>query len=163
MSKSQNILKWADSNKKTIIIVSAVILSVVLTIWLGKKIFSWVSGMINETKIKNESENHTGTSVTSTLQFKSLVGRIFDAVYRLGTNEAEIYNVLNELRTQADWECLKRTWESFYNSLPKITRVGLLTGGTWPTLIGTLQHELTQSELQHCREILETKGIVPDF
>lgn len=155
--------KWINDNRKPLLIAAGVILAIALTIWVGKKIFSWVSGKINETKIINDSEDHTGTNVTSTLQFKSLAVRIYDAVYRFGTNEAEIYNVFNELRTQADWECLKRTWNSFFNSLPNITRAGLLLGGTWPSLIGTMQHELTQSELQHCREILQSHNIVPDF
>lgn len=163
MSKSKNILKWADSNKKTILIVSAVILSVVLTIWLGKKIFAFVAKKINQAKIKNDSENHTRTDVTGTLQFGSLVTRIIEAVKGVGTNEQEIYNVLGELRTQADWDALKRTWSAAYSGLGKLQQFVIYTSGCRATLSSTLFAELDASELQHCREILIANGITPDF
>ena len=157
-----NAKKWLSDNK-TIVIIAAIIVAIVATLWAGKKIYTWIASKINESKIRNDSEEHTGTSITNTLQFKLLVERIFDAVYRLGTNEDEIYNVLAELRTQADWECIKRTWSSFYTSLPRVTQVGLQLGGTYPTLIGTFQHELNAKEIQRCRDILTDKGITPDF
>lgn len=155
--------KWASENKKTILIAAAVIVSVIVTLWLGKKVYHWAVSKINKIKIVNDSEEHTGTAATSTLQFNALVDRLFDAVYRFGTREDEIYNVLNELRTQADWEVLKRTWQESITSMPRITQVGLGIGGTKPTLIGTLYHELNRSELQECRDILISHGITPDF
>lgn len=155
--------QWASDNKKTILIVSAVVLSVVVTIYFGKKIYRYVVSKINNAKIVNDSESHTGTNVTPTLQFGALVDRLFDAVYRFGTKEQEIYNVLNELRTQADWEALKRTWQTAIMSWPTLFRAGLFLGGTKATLIGTLYHELNSSELQQCRDILISHGITPDF
>ena len=163
MSKSQNIMKWADSNKKTIIIVSAVIVSVVLTIWLGKKVFEFVAKKLNQAKIKNDSEDHTGSNVTGTLQFGSLASRIIEAVKGVGTNEQEIYNVLGELRTQADWEALKRTWAAAYAGLGKLAQFTLYAAGCRYSLTSTLFAELDSDELQHCREILTANGITPDF
>lgn len=155
--------KFLSDNKKTILILSAVVVSIIITIWAGKKVYRWVVSKLNETKIINDSEAHTGTTITPTLQFKSLVQRLFDAVYPIGTHEAEVYNVLNELRTQADWECLKRTWYDSIRNLPTITIVGLSLGGTKKSLIETLYKELSVSELDKCREILASKGITPDF
>lgn len=160
---AQNAGKWFADNKRTILIVVIVVVAILLTRWAGKKIFGFIADKINEGKIKNESEQHTGSSVTSTLQFGSLVNRLFEAMYKFGTNEDEVYNVLGELRTQADWECLKRTWSSFIQSQPKITQVGLIVGGTMPTLVGTLFKELNSRELQRCRDILAEKGIDPGF
>lgn len=155
--------KFLEENKKTILIVSAVVVSIAITIWAGRKIYRFVVSKINETKNINDAEEHTGTTVTPTLQFNSLVQRLFDAMYPIGTNEAEVYNVLGELRTQADWECLKRTWYSSIISLPKITKVGLSLGGTKTSLVETLYNELNASELEQCRQILTSKGIAPDF
>lgn len=155
--------KFIADNKKTILIVSAVVLSIILTIWAGKKVYRWVVSKLNESKNITDAEEHTGTPVTPTLQFKSLMQRLFDAVYPIGTNEAEVYNVLGELRTQADWECLKRTWYDALRSLPTITQVGLSLGGTKTTLIETLYNELDASELARCRNILISNGITPDF
>ncbi len=156
-------LKWADSNKKTILIVSAVILSVVLTIWLGKKIFAFVAKKLNQAKIKEDAETHTGSNVTVTLLFGSLVTRIIEAVKGVGTNEQEIYNVLGELRTQADWDALKRTWSAAFASLGKLQQLTLYVSGGRATLVTTLFAELSSSELQHCRDILTRNGITPDF
>lgn len=155
--------KWVSDNKKPILIIVAVIVSIALTIWIGKKIYAWVVGKINEAKIVNDSEDHTGTSVTSTLQFKSLVVRLIEATRLWGTNENEIYNVLGELRTQADWEALKRTWVISYQNANKVAQLSFYIGGCQSTLIGTLYSELDESELQHCREILQSHGITPDF
>ena len=155
--------KFIAGNKKTILIVSAVVLSIIITIWLGKKAYRWIVLKITATKNINAAEAHTGTPVTPTLQFKELVQRMFDAVYPIGTNEAEVYNVLRELRTQADWECLKRMWYDSITSLPTITQVGLSLGGTKSSLIETLYKELSASELQQCREILSGNSITPDF
>jgi hypothetical protein len=88
-----------------------------------------------------------------------------NAVSGPGTNESEIYSVLAELRTQADWEYLQRYWE---NSMDKVN-IGwgglILSGmmGIATTLIGTLKSELTKKELQHCRDILTENGITPGF
>ena len=155
--------KWVADNKKVILIVAAVVVSFLLTIWAGKKIFSWITNKIDESKIENDSEDHTGTSMTQTLQFNNLVVRLVEATRLWGTNETEIYNVLNELRTQADWEALKRTWANSYSKMNQVAQMAFYIGGCKTTLIGTLYSELSESELQHCREILENHGIIPDF
>lgn len=155
--------KWLVDNRKKVLIISAVIVAVIVTLWAAKKIYKWAANKISAAKLKNAAEEHTGTSVTSTIDWSSLFSRMLDAVYPLGTNEDEVYSVLGELRTQADWEVLKRAWTQWYTGLPTITQFGFRLGGTMPTLVETLYKELTSSELQHCREILEAKGISPDF
>lgn len=116
-------------------------------------------------KAKNAAENYTGTTTTPDMDFTSLRDRIISAVSGPGTNESEIYSVLSELRTQADWEYLQRYWE---NSMLKenIGWGGLILSGMLgmaTTLEATLKSELTKKELQKCRDILIENGIEPGF
>lgn len=151
--------KWLADHKKIILIVVAVIVAV----WIGRKAVEWFTRKANEVKIKNDAEQHTGTSVTSTMAFGDLINRLFFATWRIGTDEDEVYNVLGELRTQADWETLKRMFAEKFASANKVAQLNYITWGVRPTLIGTLNSELDGEELQHCREILQSKRIIPDF
>ena len=99
------------------------------------------------------------------MDFASLRDRIASAVSGPGTDEEEIYSVLSELRTQADWEYLQRYWENSMENA-NIGWGGLILSGMLgmaTTLEATLKSELNKKELQRCREILEDHGITPGF
>lgn len=160
--KTNGITKFIKKPPKGLV-VALVVLVVLLVCWFvfGKQLWR---NLVNK-RSRNESEVYTGTNTTQYMDFKSLRDRIVSAVSGLGTNESEIYAVLGELRTQADWEYLQRYWE---NSFDK-SNIGwggiVLSGmmGVATTLEATLHSELTKKELQHCRDILTAKGITPDF
>ena len=149
--------------EKRAIAIALTVVVVLVVCWLvfGKNLWR----KIVNTKAMNDAESHTGTNVTPHLDFPRLRDRLFDAIAWPGTDEDEIYSVLVELNTQADWEYLQRYWE---NSMSKqnIGWGGLILSGMMGasvTLIGTLKSELNRKELQRCRDILEGKGIVPGF
>lgn len=145
------------------VIIALVVVAVIVVCWFafGKQLWlNYVNG-----KARDDAESYTGTNTTPAMNFAGLRDRLMNAVSGPGTNESEIYSVLAELRTQADWEYLQRYWE---NSMDKVN-IGwsglILSGmmGIATTLIGTLKSELNRKELQRCREILAGKHIEPGF
>lgn len=158
----KEIQKYFPRLPKGVIIAIAVI-AVLVVCWFvfGKKL---ARNYINN-KTKTEAENYTGTNTTQNLNFAGLRDRLISAVSGPGTRETEIYNVLSELNTQADWEYLQRYWQISL-SKDNIGWGGLILSGMMgvdSTLIGTLKSELTKKELQQCRDILTANNIQPGF
>lgn len=145
------------------VIIALVVVAVIVVCWFafGKQL--WLN-YVNR-KTRDDAESYTGTNITPAMNFAGLRDRLMHAVSGPGTTESEIYSVLAELRTQADWEYLQRYWE---NSMDKVN-IGwsglILSGmmGIATTLIGTLKSELDRKELQRCREILAGNHIEPGF
>lgn len=160
--KATELTKFVKKPPKPIVI-ALVVVAILVLCWFafGKNLWR---KYINQ-RAMSESEHYTGSQTTPYLDFPSLRDRIASAVSGFGTNESEIYAVLSELRTQADWEYLQRYWE---NSMDK-ANIGwgglILSGmlGMATTLEATLKSELNKSELQRCRDILEGNGIIPGF
>ncbi len=159
--KTSEITKFLKNQKTLIVAIAVVVVLVVCWYVFGKDLWR---KFVNE-KSKSDSENYTGTDTTPYMNFANLRDRIMSAVSGPGTDEDEIYAVLSELNTQADWEYLQRYWE---NSMSK-KNIGwgglILSGmlGAATTLKATLKSELDRKELQHCRDILSKKNIDPGF
>lgn len=159
--KTTDITKFMKTQKPLFIALCVVVVLVVCWYVFGKDL--WRNYINNKTK--DESEGYTGTETTPYMNFAGLRDRLINAFSGFGTDEDEVYGVLSELKTQADWEYLQRYWE---NSMSKknIGWVGLVLGGMMglaTTLIATMKSELDKNELKKCRKILEDKDITPGF
>ena len=156
--------KWISDNKKPILIVLAVIVSAWITWIVAKKLI-----MLYRThKSKTDAEILTGLNITPGLQFDEIMAQIAMACKGFrswNTDEEAIYAALSQLQNQADWEYIQSLWsDRVYSQL-----AGWQAGVVWSyygisqSLVGTLMNELSSSELQKCREVLEKKGITPGF
>lgn len=165
-----DIQKFIKKNKKPLLIALAVLV-VVIVVVLYKKLKSSSSGggFFSDSRIEQE----TGTSITGSTDFRHLVERLWNATvahrsvswvitwWPTGTDEEEVYSVLNCLNSQADYMKLEREWVAYYNEQSWYNRkLNMQAESTVPAV---LQSELTKSELARCRSILEAKGITPDF
>lgn len=162
MMKTTDITKFVKKNKKMLLIALGVIVAAVVAWIVWKK----TKGV--DTKDKELAEQATGQSITPGLNWNDLADRIrraFSGPSSSGTDEAEVYAVLATLRNQADWEYMKRYWTTYCDSLPWWKRLNdnLMNTGNYKSIIASLKYELSSGELQHCREILQSKGITPDF
>ena len=161
---TKEIKKFFVKNKKPILIAVGVIVAVVVVWIVWKRI---KNGLQNQAD-KEQAEENTGQSVTTSINWRDLAVRLrkaFGGPNSSGTDENEIYLVLGTLRNQADWEYLKRYWTSYCDSLPWWQSLNdvLMNGTNYKSLTASLIYELDSSELQTCRNILEQKGITPDF
>lgn len=115
------------------------------------------------------------SNLTPGLNFSELASRLWDAtvgyhslgmaswfIFNMptGTNETEVYAVLNTLRTTDDYLELKKQWKYLYAEKSAISSWITQANSTLP---GTLVDELNAKELSRCRNILESHGITPDF
>ena len=158
--------KFKDLTPKQAIAVAIIVAVIVAVVWLlWGKIASFFRDVRTKTIDKNDSENATGTNVTPTIDFTGLCDQLYNAgPRRYGTDEVAIYNVLGVLKTPADYHYLCRCWASYWKGLGWMARHNDTSFGFGnSTLSGMLSNELTQSELQNCRDILTRKGITPDF
>lgn len=167
--KTSEIMKFVKKNKTVLIIAGMVLLVAAILVILKKLNVIGSDGY----KTDSEIESGTGTSISHSLDFYHLVERLWDATvsyhslpwvvswWPTGTNEEEVYAVLNTLNTQADYMKLEKEWVNYYNSKSWVIRnLDWQAQGTVPAV---LKSELTGKELQNCRNILITKGITPDF
>lgn len=160
--KTTDIKKFLKKNQKPLLIALAVVV-VLVVVWL---IWRRSRGLnINNQQL---AEENTGTPVTVSINWRDLAARLrqaFSGPNASSTDEAEVYAVLGMLRTQADWEYLKRYWTEYCNSLSWWQRLNdnIMNTTNYKSLTASLIYELSNSELQHCREILLAKGITPDF
>ena len=159
--KTSDITKFFKKNQKQILIAVGVVVAVVVVWIVVKKV-----RQNSEKKDKEKSEDLTGQSVTPGLNFDDFAKRIFSAwVSTFGTDENEVYSILEQLNNQADWDYLKRRYEAYWNSMPTYeqlihTTFGLGLSGV---LVSDFRREFSKKELQHCRDILEGKNITPGF
>ena len=168
--KANEITKFIKKNK-TLFVVLGVVALVAVVIIILKKLNMVGSG--SGPKSDSEIESGTGSNITPSTDFYHLVERLWEAtvgyhsvpwiitLWPTGTNEDEVYAVLNSLNTQADYMKLEREWVNYYNTKSWVIRnLDWQAQGTIPAV---LKSELTKSELQKCRNILRSKGITPDF
>lgn len=160
MSKSK-ITKFFEKNKTPLLVALGVIV-VVIIIWLLRK----KKGLDAEEIVL--SEQYTGQNITSGMPWRDMATRLrkaFGGPNSSATDEDEVYNVLSMLRTQADWDYLKRYWITYYKSLPWYDRLHnfIMNGSNNDSLVVLMKYELDDTELQLCRDILNAKGITPDF
>ena len=155
--KTNNLLKLLDKNKKTIIITVVVVVAAIVLWKSGKKIWNY----FDRNNDQYQSEDETGTNVTAGLGHSRLAKQIYTACESAGTDENAIYSALSQLRTQADWELLQRRFANVYEDTHAWYHV--LSTNLSSDLVATLQSELSTSELNRCREILEDHGIEPGF
>lgn len=154
--------KFIKDNKKPLLIALAVIVVVVIIWIIVRKL---TKGVTTATQ-KNKIEDLTGQTVTSGLNFDEMAKRMFAAwVTTIGTDENEVYSILEQLNNQADWEYLQARYQAYWNSMPVYeqlvhTFAGLGLSGI---LVSDFRRELNRRELQRCREILEGKNINPAF
>lgn len=156
--KTTDITKFVKKNQKTLLIALGVIVAVVL-VWIVVK-------KLNLRNQKEKIQELTGEDLTPGLNFDDLAKRMFTAWISIwGTDEAEVYSILNQMQNQADWEYLKIRYEAYWNSLSIAEQLIHTTAGLGLTgvLVSDFRRELNKKELQHCREILQSKGITPDF
>ena len=159
--KTNEITKFFKKNQDTILVALGVIV-ILIVVWIIVKNAIFTG---NKTK-KKEIEDSTGQKVTEGLIFSDLAKRMFTAwISTIGTDEAEVYAILGQIKNQADWEYLKVAYEDYWNSLPIAeqlihTTFGLGLSGV---LVADFRRELNKRELQRCREILEGNNITPGF
>lgn len=164
--KNKNIdkaLKVVKDNRKPILIIAGIIvLLLVIRLIVNKS-----KKIVKDNRARSNAENVSGTNTTPGLNFAELRLEIFNACNKgiagFLTDEDAIYGALGQLRTQADWEFLKNTWLDRMNELGPFYRFIGITRGVENSLVATLKNELSSSEIQHCREILTSKGINPGF
>lgn len=160
--KTKQIADFVKKNKKSLLISLGVVV-VLVVVWV---IVRRKKGI--DTKEKDLAEQNTGQSITAGINWRDLADRLraaFSGPNASGTDEVEVYAVLGTLRNQADWEYLKRYWATYCDSLPWWKRLNdnLMNTSNYKSLVASLIYELSTIELQHCREILLSKGITPDF
>ncbi len=166
--KTTDIQKFLKKNQKPLLIALGV-LAVVVVVWIVIKKRRNPQGL----KTESEIESSTGTNITSSLDFYHLAERLWNATvsYRslpiivswwpTGTNEKEVYAVLECLNTQADYMMLENAWVNYYKQKSwYVQHMNLQAESTVPAI---LRSELDANELQRCRDILTAKGITPDF
>lgn len=151
---------FVKKNKRQLITALAAVLIIISITVVVRRI----RRKITVRALKKTSEQHTGTPVTDTLNHGELLVRLAYAMKGPGTNESEIYAVLGELRTQADWDLMQRRWSEAFMSESSLTRTIMrVVYGLRESLIATLKSEMTRKELDRCRKILSSKGITPNF
>lgn len=164
MSKTKitKTIDYLSDPKKGITAAVLLVLAIVAVAFVWRKIkglWTGSSGSSTVTILGDAAiEAGTGTSISSSIDFANLWLRLWDATYRIGTDEDEVFAVLGMLNSQADYMKLSQVW----------SRKWALLG--WPlteyipmTLPGLLKSELNSSELLQARNILTSKGITPDF
>lgn len=154
--------KWITDNKKPILIVLAVLVS----IWITYKGIKLIVRYFTDKANKNDAEDYTGSDVTQGLHFNDLVNQIAGAcgnIGAFGTDEEAIYGALEALKTNADWVYLKYTWTRMYDSGSRLGQIWQGMLDITRSLPDTLSWELSSKELQNCRDILTRKGITPNF
>lgn len=157
---TKEIEKFFKKNKKQILVAAGVILAVVV-IWIVVKRLRR-SAAVQKEKI----EEMTGQQVTAGLNFDDMARRMFGAwVSTFGTDEAEVYSILELLNNQADWEFLKERYSAYWNSMPMYEQIIHTTAGLGLSgvLVSDFRRELNRRELQRCRDILTSKNIQPGF
>lgn len=157
---TKELKKFFVKNKKPILIAVGVIVAVVVVWIIVKRLRR------NPTTQKEKVEELTGQQVTAGLNFDDLAKRMFIAwVSTFGTDENEVYSILEEMNNQADWEYLKERYAAYWDSLPVYEQIIHTTAGLGLSgvLVSDFRRELNRNELQHCRNILTAKNINPGF
>lgn len=164
--------EWLSDPAHAIVAGVAVVLAVA-AVWLA---VSKIRSAIQNAREDANAPKPNTSNLTPGLNFAELARRIWDATVEYkslgvanvlilnmptGTDEDEVYAVLGTLRTNDDYLALKKAWRSLYDS--KSDLLTWLNPNTVSTLPGILHSELTQSELQQARNILEENNITPDF
>lgn len=150
-SKIKSTIDYLSDSKKAVTAAVLLVLVIVAFLFVRKKIRQLV-GTTSSSSIFDDP------NITDSLNFSQMARRIYDATNGFGTDEDEIYSVLEMLQTQADYTRLSQVWTELYDEM-----------GFWynlearSTLPGTLQSELNKKELSRARTILTDKGITPDF
>jgi hypothetical protein len=157
--KTTDVKKFFKKNKTTLLIAAGVVLLAII-VWVIVR-----RTRKGPTAQKEKVEDLTGQQVTAGLNFDDLAKRMFTAWITFGTDENEVYSILDQMNNQADWEYLKARYEAYWDSLPMYeqfihTTFGL---GLLGVLVSDFRRELSKSELQHCRDILIGHGIEPGF
>lgn len=160
--KTNEITKFLKKHK-TPLLIAAGVLVVIVVVWI---IWKRTKGVY--TRDKELAEQNTGQQVTISINWNDLLTRLLNAFSgpnSSSTNEAEVYAVLGTLRNQADWEYLKRSWNTYCENMPWWNRLKytILNTSNYKSLTASLIYELDSGELQQCRDILIAKGITPDF
>lgn len=159
--KVAEITKFLKKNKTPLLITLGVIV-LIIVVWIVVKQMR----KTNATTQKTEVESMTGQQVTAGLNFDDLAKRMFTAwVSTIGTDENEVYSILDQMNNQADWEYLKARYEAYWNGMPVYEQIIHTTAGLGLSgvLVSDFRRELDKSELQRCRDILTGKGINPGF
>lgn len=168
--KTNEITKFLKKHKNQLLIAAGVVVLIVV-VWIVVRRRNRNADITLKTD--SDIQNATGTPITQSLDFAHLAKRMWDAtvsyhtipwyvtLWPTGTNESEVYAVLESLNTQADYMKLERAWVNYYESQSWIIRN--LSYQAESTLPAILTSELTKSELTKARNILIQKGIQPDF
>ena len=161
--KTNEIKKFIKKNRKPLLIALGVLVAV-LVVWL---VFFRKSSR-EEKNQQNASEDVTGASLTDGLNWDGLCARLYGAFRGLSswlTDEDEVYAVLGEMRTAADWDYLQRHWTIWLKKNNYQLERWLVNHylGVYDSLIRTMKSELNTDELENCRVILERKNITPGF
>jgi len=150
----------------SICVVAVLVIVLVIIVWkkTGGKIMDAIKAKTDERNLnknfdssRGEASSETGQDPTITkAKAGTLCSQIYYACRYGGTDENAVYSALGQLNNQADWVLLKNYYEQWYEAN---------TSHYWceRTLVGTLTDDLNDAELMRCREILEAKGITPDF
>lgn len=170
-SKVTSTIDYLSDPRKGITAAILLVLVIVAVVFLWSKIKSlWQSSSLKNNLENDQIQTSTGASITLLdSQFAQLAQRLWEATcapqgaWAWGTNEDEVYAVLNCLNTQADYVKLGNAWTTLYNSKNWWQREMATWGQSRGTLEGILQAELSSSELAHARSILTGKNITPGF
>lgn len=161
-----NARKMSPAAIVAVCVVAVMVIVLVIIVWrkTGGQIVDAIKGKLEEKNSEKDyntsasgAETETGQKPTlSKTRVGSLCKQIYNACRFPGTDENAVYSALGQLNNQADWVLLKDYYAEWWQAN---------TSHIWceSTLIGTLTDDLSESELQKCREILDQKGIDPDF
>ena len=151
-----------DSKTKNGLIVLGVvaILGYVAIKYMGMKSPNMIGGGKKDDDNRdddNESnDENTTTPPKSTLNYRSMANKIFNALDGYGTNEDDIISVMKELRNQSDFDGLKK---AFGTRTISSGRGNIFVSDYKGDLIGALYDELSSSYITEINDILKTKGI----
>lgn len=104
----------------------------------------------------------TGTKLTIDLKTaKETADAIYMCFSKFSDDENRLYGILkgNTLNSQADWVAVCQEFGSRVNPKP-LTVIGIKSD---VDMEGLISSNLSNKELQKCREILNAKGIKPNF
>lgn len=157
-SKIQQTIDYLSEPRKLIVVAVLVVVLIIVIYFISKKLKKVASGAGTTLYGDSKIESSTGTEITKSTDFTHLFARLWTAMAGIGTNEEEVYDCLRLLNSQADYMKLCNVWLSRWSGMGFMSKIHMKS-----TLPAQLQYDLTSSELQKCRLILEEKGIRPDF
>lgn len=147
-----NINKFVDDiaadPKKGLIWAILIILIVIAVCFAWFKLGRLITAIGGNLSVIGDNPVNSGNLTHNSAWYRNAADVLFNAMDGAGTDEDAIYSIFREIDNQDDWNELVRKYGS--RTLSKGPLMGSLPG----TLQVHLKYELTQSELNQCKNIL---------